>query len=70
MAKTQPRMTLNLDWRVASRYARFLPSCNVGAFKECPMSKAPLDAIEIEDIRLGWEEVAEIAGALFIDECE
>ena len=34
------------------------------------MSKAPLDAIEIEDMRLGWEEVADIAGYLFIDECD
>jgi hypothetical protein len=32
------------------------------------MSKAPVDAIEFEDIRLGWDEVAEIAGDLFDDQ--
>lgn len=31
------------------------------------MSKAQTSAIDIEDIRLGWDEVAEIAGDLFDD---
>lgn len=32
------------------------------------MSKAQVSAIEIEDIRLSWDEVAEIAGDLFADQ--
>ena len=31
------------------------------------MSKAQVSAIDIKDIRLGWDEVADIAGDLFED---